>query len=94
MTKLFRKAGEAMEEIASTPLQEMFEMDLERMLVSVENVLGERLLVIGEQTDFPEIKGDAVDLVALDEEGAVVVIELKRGQTPSDVDFQVLKYAA
>jgi hypothetical protein len=38
--------------------------------------------------------GDAIDLLAIDRDGNVVVIELKRGALKGEVDFQGLKYAA
>lgn len=38
--------------------------------------------------------GRIVDLLAVDESGAVVVIELKRGETPRQVIAQALEYAA
>ncbi len=52
----------------------------------------ERFVVFGRQvhTAF----GRIVDLLAIDGSGAVVVIELKRGETPRQVIAQALEYAA
>lgn len=52
----------------------------------------DRFVVFGRQvhTAF----GRIVDLLAIDESGAVVVIELKRGETPRQVIAQALEYAA
>lgn len=53
---------------------------------------GEDLVVIARQprTAF----GKYLDLLAIDETGATVVVELKRGETPRDVVAQALEYAS
>jgi hypothetical protein len=53
---------------------------------------GERVAIWGRQprSEF----GKFLDLVGVDESGASVVIELKRGETPRDVIAQTLEYAA
>jgi len=56
--------------------------------------LREDLLIIGQQVPFPELANDRIDLLALDAEARLVIIEVKRGTTPSDVDLQVLKYVS
>lgn len=68
------------------------EKRLEELLEQDPTLLGQPLLIIGRQvrTDL----GKVVDLVALDAEGAVHVIELKRDKTPRDVVAQALEYAA
>lgn len=53
---------------------------------------GEPLLLIGQQVSNP-LSGK-LDLLALDAEGNVVVIELKREKPPRDAVAQVLEYAA
>ena len=58
-------------------------------------IANEGLLVIGRQTraNFTE-KNRFPDLIALDVEGNIVVIELKKGRAPRDVVAQILEYAA
>jgi hypothetical protein len=53
---------------------------------------GEQIAIIGRQprSEF----GKYLDLLGVDESGACVVIELKRGETPRDVVAQTLEYAA
>ena len=53
---------------------------------------GEPLVVIGRQTTTSF--GKALDLLAVDESGACVVIELKRAQPPRDVIAQAMEYTA
>ncbi|MEI2826214.1 MAG: hypothetical protein V9F04_07290 [Dermatophilaceae bacterium] len=55
-------------------------------------MLGERLLVIGRQVRTPH--GKFIDLLAMDGEGNLHVLELKRDKTPRDVVAQVLDYGS
>ena len=77
-------------EISSSEIN--LEERLEDWLESNISILGPDLLVIGRQvrTDF----GGEIDLLCLDASGAVVVVELKKGQTPREVTAQALDYAS
>ena len=68
------------------------ESTLERLLVEDPSLLGEDLLVLGKQvtTGF----GKRIDLLAVNADGELVVIELKRDRTPRDVVAQLLDYAS
>lgn len=68
------------------------ERRLEELLEQDPTLLGQPLLVIGRQvrTDL----GKVVDLVAIDADGVLHVIELKREKAPRDVIAQALEYAA
>ncbi len=65
---------------------------IEDWLADDISVLDPDLLVIGRQvrTSF----GGAVDLLCMDRDGNLVVVELKRGQTPRDVTSQALEYSS
>lgn len=65
---------------------------LEDMIAQDLSILDERWMLIGRQvhTDF----GKFIDLLAIDEAGTLVLIELKRHLTPREVVAQVLDYAA
>ena len=69
-----------------------FEDRLEDWLASDISMLDQSLLVIGRQvqTDF---RG-RIDLLCISSTGDIVIIELKRGQTPREVTAQALDYAA
>ncbi|GGA91725.1 endonuclease NucS domain-containing protein [Ornithinibacillus halotolerans] len=56
-------------------------------------VLGEDLLIIGHEYDKFEVN-ERLDLLAVDREGNLVIIEVKRDYTGSQVEFQALKYAS
>ena len=68
------------------------EATLEQYLERDPSLLGERLLVIGRQVHTPH--GKFIDLLAMDAEGNLHVLELKRDKTPRDVVAQVLDYGS
>ena len=68
------------------------ERDLEDYIEADPMLLGERLLIIGRQV--PTGHGGFVDLLAVDADGAVHVLELKRDKTPRDVVAQTLDYGS
>ena len=68
------------------------EKELEDWLENDISVLDENLLVIGRQvrTNY----GGEIDLLCIEENGDLVVIELKRRKTPRDVVAQTMDYAS
>src|SRR4051794_22819934 len=65
---------------------------LETWIEQDSSILGLDVLIIGRQVRTPY--SGRIDLLALDAEGSLVVIELKRDRTPREVVAQVLDYAA
>lgn len=65
---------------------------LEQMIVQEPGILSERWMLIGRQvrTAF----GSFIDLLALNQDGQLVLIELKRDLTPREVVAQALDYAS
>jgi hypothetical protein len=84
------RAGETLDELtqSGTPT----ERRLEELLETNPTLLGQPLLVVGRQvrTDL----GRVIDLLALDADGTVHVLELKRDRTPREAVAQALEYAA
>lgn len=68
------------------------ESQLEDFIEADPSLLGEPLLVIGRQVRTQH--GGLIDLLAVDADGAVHVIELKREKTPRDVVAQILDYGS
>ncbi len=68
------------------------EKDLHEFLKRDPSLLGERLLVIGSEVITPF--GPRLDLLAIDVEGNLHLLELKRDKTPRDVVAQVLDYGS
>lgn len=71
-----------------------YEKRLEEVIQADCSIVSEprRWLVIGRQV--PTDHGGYVDLLAMDEAGTVIVLELKRGKTDREVVSQVLDYAS
>lgn len=68
------------------------ERDLEDVIEADPDVLGEPVLLIGRQV--PTAHGGFVDLLAVDEEGSLRVLELKRDKGAREVIAQALDYAS
>ncbi len=67
------------------------EKRLENWIANDLSLLGEDLLLIGRQT---RTKSGPLDILAIDSDGTLVIIELKRHRTPREVVAQVLDYAS
>ncbi|WP_313405016.1 hypothetical protein [Aeromicrobium sp.] len=68
------------------------EKDLHEFLKRDPSLLGERLLVIGSEVSTPY--GSRLDLLAIDADGNLNLLELKRDKTPREVVAQVLDYGS
>lgn len=68
------------------------EKDLHEFLKRDPSLLGERLLVIGSEVITPY--GSRLDLLAIDGDGNLHLLELKRDKTPREVVAQVLDYGS
>jgi RecB family endonuclease NucS len=74
---------------------EMYERhDLQRLLRDEIAALGEDLLVIAEEFGNWQDARRRIDLLALDKEGRLVVIEIKRSDDGGHMELQALRYAA
>lgn len=68
------------------------EKELHEFLVRDPSMLGERLLVIGSEVPTPF--GKRLDLLAVDFDGNLHLLELKRDKTPREVVAQILDYGS
>src|SRR5216117_3660498 len=84
------KLGQKLQSVAFSSIDA--EDRLENSLVADLSLVHPRLMLIGRQvtTAF----GKFIDLLGMDEEGNLVVVELKRRRTPREVVAQLLDYAS
>ncbi|SCY10886.1 PDDEXK family nuclease [Thiohalorhabdus denitrificans] len=84
------KLGERPQELKPSPLSD--ESLLEEQVMHDVAILNRDWLIIGRQvrTSFDKY----IDLLAMDANGSIIVIELKRQKTPREVVAQVIDYAS
>jgi hypothetical protein len=87
---IWRMTDEGPRSLQSTRLD--LEQRLEDLLVEDPSIVGTDLLVIGRQVATDH--GGYIDILALDVDGRVHVLELKRDRTPRDVVAQTLDYGS
>lgn len=68
------------------------ESELEGLIDKDPSLLGQELLILGRQVVTGS--GKRIDLLAVDDEGVIHVLELKRDKTPRDVVAQLLDYGS
>lgn len=71
-------------------LKERF--DIQEWIEKTPSILGEELLVIAKEYELPS--RTRLDLLAIDKQANLVIIELKRDESGSNVDWQSIKYAS
>lgn len=68
--------------------------DLSKWVEQYPAILGEELLVVTSEYDRFDKTSERLDLLAIDKDGNLVVVELKRDDSGKSVDLQAIKYAA
>jgi hypothetical protein len=68
--------------------------DIGKWVEDYPDVLGEELLIITTEYDKFDKTKERLDLLALDKDGTLVVVELKRDDSGKNVELQAIKYAA
>lgn len=89
------KLGKQLTKLTKTTLAEqklLERFDLEEWLASTPEVLGEDLLVLA--MEYPLPTNLRIDILALDKQANLVVVELKRDKSGSDIEWQAIKYAS
>lgn len=90
MTSLFKIAEDGLKSVSRKPLAK--EELLEDWIVANPRLLGLDLLILGRQIIMDN--GKRLDILAMDADGGLVIIELKRDRTSRDVVAQALEYAS
>lgn len=73
---------------------DVVESDIEEWIIETPSILGEDLLVIASQYANFDRTDEMPDVLALDPDGKLVVVELKRDRADSTTDLQAIKYAS
>ena len=97
--KLFRInpesiTSETIEEVDFARLGLQERKDIQEWIVASPVILGEDLLIIGKEFSRFDRTNERLDLLAVDSDGMLVVIELKRDDTGADAHWQAIKYAS
>ena len=69
-----------------------YEQHLQQIIASDLTIVDSRLMLIGRE--IPTAFGGRIDILAIDADGNLTIIELKRDQTPREVVAQLLDYAS
>jgi hypothetical protein len=90
MTRLFRISDQGLIESKRKPLD--LESRIEDWVARDLSLVGVDGIIIGRQV--PTDHGTRIDLLAMDEDGNLIIVELKRDRSPRDIVGQVLDYAS
>jgi len=72
----------------------MERQNIEKWVEEYPDILGEELLIITTEYDKFDRTKERLDLLALDKDGKLVIVELKRDDSGKYVELQAIKYAA
>ena len=79
-------------EFAALSLQEP--RDIQEWIADNPRILGDDLLIVAKEFSGFDGTQERLDLLAVDQSGDLVVIELKRDDSGSDTHWQAIKYAS
>jgi len=67
---------------------------IEDWVIRKPEILGEELYILSNEYDKFDKTSERLDVLALDKQGNLVIVELKRDDSGKDVELQAVKYAA
>ena len=86
--------SEEVQEVDFTHLGFRERRNIQEWIAANPGILGEELLVIGKEFSGFDRTNERLDLLAVDVDGRLVVIELKRDDSGADAHWQAIKYAS
>lgn len=97
--QLFRIDNESresskVEEVEFSRLGLQERRDIQEWIAANPGILGDDLLVVGKEFSDFDRTSERLDLLAVDADGKLVVIELKRDDSGTDAHWQAIKYAS
>ena len=94
---LYRIHDKTLEPVPSTTFQAQDlqeRADLQQLIINQPGALGSDLFIIDEEYSNWSDSARRIDLLAIDDDGTLAVIELKRDEDPGPMELQALRYAA
>lgn len=88
------RKSERIEEVEFAQLGLRERRDIQEWIAANPGILGEDLLIIGKEFSGFDLTDERLDLLAVDSDGKLLVIELKRDDTGADAHWQAIKYAS
>ena len=94
---LYRIHDNALEPVPATTFQDQGlqeRRDLQQLIINQPGALGSDLFIVAEEFEHWSDSARRIDLLAIDEDGTVAVVELKRDENPGPMELQAVRYAA
>ena len=88
------RESESITEVEFAALGFQERRDIQEWVASNPNILGQNLLIIGKEFSGFDRTNERLNLLAIEPDGTLVIIELKRDDTGSDAHWQAIKYAS
>ena len=88
------RKSEAISEVDFAQLGFQERRDIQEWVAANPRILDDNLLIIGKEFSGFDRTNERLDLLAVDADGRLVVIELKRDDTGADAHWQAIKYAS
>ena len=88
------KQSQAIKEAEFSQLGFQERRDIQEWVAANPSILGEDLLIIGKEFSGFDRTNERLDLLAVDPDGKLVIIELKRDDSGTDAYWQAIKYAS
>ena len=97
--KMFRinpenQVSEAVAEVEFARLGLQERRDIQEWIAANPGILGDDLLIVGKEFSGFDRTSERLDLLAVDFDGKLVIIELKRDDSGTDAHWQAIKYAS
>ena len=86
--------SEAIDEVEFARLGLQERRDIQEWVAANPGILGDDLLMVGKEFSGFDRTSERLDLLAVDTDGKLVIIELKRDDTGADAHWQAIKYAS
>ena len=84
---------QGLKEVDFSDLDVKERQDIQEWVAANPSILGENLLFVSKEFSGFDLTNERPDLVAVDNGGHLVVVELKRDDSGTDVHWQAIKYA-